>query len=148
MTRMAKFPTAAILGTAVGAACAALAGAAQAQSMNANSASYNAGYGRVAGQENRPVDVSTRDANGNRVILDGIIQTGIDQSAFASASASAGAWDSFSGVGAGSGATAIGNNLVVITQGNYNTVIVSSEQTNNGNVSAGSSLKGGVSNDH
>jgi len=126
----------------------ALAGAAHAQTMNANSASYNAGYGRVAGQENRPVDVSTRDANGNRVILDGIIQTGIDQSAFASASASAGAWDSFSGVGTGTGSTAIGNNLVVITQGNYNTVIVSSQQTNNGNVSAGSTLNGGVSNGH
>jgi holdfast attachment protein HfaA len=127
-------------------AAASLAGGAAAQNMNSNSASYNAGYGRVAGQENHPVDVSTRDANGNRVILDGIIQTGVDQSTFASAGAAAGAWDSFSGVGAGGGSTAIGNNLVVITQGNYNTVIVNSQQTNNGNVSAGSSLNGGVSN--
>ena len=38
------------------------AGSAAAQSMTANSASYNAGYGRIAGSENHPVDVSTRDA--------------------------------------------------------------------------------------
>lgn len=125
-------------------AVAAFAGAASAQSLSSNSASYNAGYGRTPGQENRAVDVTTRDANGNRVILDGIIQTGADQSAFASSSG--GVWDNVSGVGAGAGSTAIGNNLVVITQGNYNTVIVSSQQTNNGNVSAGSGLNGGVSN--
>ena len=45
---------------AVGASLAA--GQAAAQTMSANSASYNAGYGRVAGSENHPVDVSTRDA--------------------------------------------------------------------------------------
>ena len=142
---MAQFPTALPGRLAIAALIAAcVAGSASAQSMNSNSSSFNAGYGRTSGQENRPVDVSTRDANGNRVILDGIIQSGVDQSSFASSSA--GAWDSFSGVGASGGATAIGNNLTVITQGNYNTVIVNSQQTNNGNVSAGSVLNGGVSN--
>jgi holdfast attachment protein HfaA len=124
--------------------CASLAvGAAAAQSMSANSASYNAGYGRIAGSENHPVDVSTRDANGNRVIVDGLILTGEDQSSFASAS---GAIDSFAGVGAGSGgSTAIGNNLVVVTQGNYNTVIINSNQTNSGAVTAGTKVvSGGV----
>src|SRR6185369_13398259 len=77
--------------------CASLcAGQAAAQSMNANSASYNAGYGRIAGSENHPVDVSTRDANGNRVIVDGLILHGEDQSSFTSAS---GAIDAFAGVG-------------------------------------------------
>lgn len=130
---------------ALGLAMAATAGAAQAQSMMTNSAEFNAGYGRYAGQENRPVDVSTRDANGNRVIVDGLILTGEDQSSF---SRTGGAADAFAGVGAvGGGASAIGNNLVVVTQGNYNTVIVNSSQVNNGPVTATTQLNGGVSGD-
>ena len=120
--------------------------AALAQSMATNAASFNAGYGRTAGAENRPVDVSTRDANGNRVIVDGLMLTGEDQSSFSSTS---GAVDAFAGVGASSGgASAIGNNLVVVTQGNYNTVIVNSKQTNTGAVTAGANVtNGGVGND-
>jgi holdfast attachment protein HfaA len=124
----------------------AFAGLAHGQTMNANSASYNAGYGRNTDQENQPVDVSTRDANGNLVIVDGVIQAGQDQSVFSNAGAS-GAFDTVAGV-SGSGATAFGNNLVVVTQGSNNTVIVNSTQTNSGNVSASSSLNGGVSNAH
>jgi len=127
---------AAALATAVAAAPA------QAQNMSTNSADFNAGYGRRAGSENHPVDVSTRDANGNRVIVDGIILTGEDQSTFSFGS---GAGGSYSGVGSlGGGSTAIGNNLVVVTQGNYNTVIVNSSQINNGNVTAGTRVNGGV----
>ena len=123
-------------------ACVLAAAPVQAQTMRANSADYNAGYGRRAGSENHPVEVSTRDANGNRVIVDGVIQSGEDQSSFAFGS---GAGESYSGVGTlGGGATAIGNSLVVVTQGNYNTVIVNSNQVNNGNVSAGTNLNGGV----
>lgn len=110
--------------------------AAQAQSMSANSSSFNAGYGRVAGQENQPITVGMRDANGNLVIVDGLILRGEDQSTFSASGAASGAVDTFAGVGATSTANAIGNNLQVITQGNYNTVIVNSVQTNNGNVSA------------
>lgn len=117
------------------------AGATHAQQMTTNSADFNAGWGRYAGSENRPVDVSTRDANGNRVIVDGLILTGEDQSSF---SRSWGSADAFAGVGASSGgASAIGNNLVVVTQGNYNTVIVNSTQVNNGNVSAGTQMTSG-----
>lgn len=130
------------------AAALSLAGAASpvlAQSMTTNSADFNAGYGRRAGSENHPVDVSTRDANGNRVIIDGIIQTGEDQSSFSFGS---GAGESYSGVGSlGGGSTAIGNSLVVVTQGNYNTVIVNSSQINNGNVTAGTRVNGGVGDD-
>lgn len=122
----------------------AFGSAAQAQQMSSNSADYNAGYGRVAGSENHPVDVSTRDANGNRVIVDGLILTGEDQSTFARTS---GVFDSYAGVGSQGGATAIGNSLVVVTQGNYNTVIVNSTQTNTGNVSASAkATSGGVGN--
>jgi len=106
------------------------------------SANYNAGYGRTAGQENRMVDYSTRDANGNRVIVDGVMLTGADQSVYSS-SRSSGSLDSYSGVGAMGGwgsSTAIGNNLTVVTQGNNNTVIVNSNQINNGNISAGTNV--------
>ncbi|MDZ4053642.1 MAG: holdfast anchoring protein HfaA [Phenylobacterium sp.] len=122
-------------------ACLAGSGAAQAQQMTTNSADFNAGWGRYAGSENHPVDVSTRDANGNRVIVDGLILTGEDQSSF---SRSWGSADAYAGVGASSGgSSAIGNNLVVVTQGNYNTVIVNSTQVNNGNVSAGTQMTSG-----
>lgn len=112
---------------------AALAQPAAAQSILSNSAEYNAGYGRYPGQENRPTEFGSRDANSNRTIIDGIIQTGEDQSFFSSSS----------GVGSSSGGgTAIGNNLVVVTQGNYNTVIVNSSQVNNGDVTAGVTVSG------
>ena len=135
--------TAAALG--LGALCAAPAFA---QTMTTNSASFNAGYGRIAGQENRVVDYSTRDANGNRIIVDGVMLTGADQSVYSSSNSS-GSLDSYSGVGGlggYSGSTAIGNNLTVITQGNNNTVIVNSSQVNTGNITAGSTTNGGVSN--
>lgn len=133
---MARFSRArpSVAGAAL-AAGLALAGAAAAQTMRDNSAAYNAGYGRVAGQESRGVDYGTRDLSGNRLIVDGVIQTGDDQSFFSRVDG--GVFSS--GVGGGGSATAIGNNLVVVTQGNYNTVIITSVQTNNGNVSAGAS---------
>ena len=114
-----------ILGAAL-----SLAGLPALAQSNTGSANYNAGYGRVSGQENRMVDYSTRDANGNRVIVDGVMLTGDDQSTF---TRSGGSLDSYSGAGS---STAIGNNLVVITQGSYNVVIVDSTQINNGDVTA------------
>lgn len=112
-----------------------IGGAASAQSMSSTSTSFETGYGRTRGQEERAVDVSTRDANGNRVLLDGVIVTGSDNSVY-SQSKTYGAGDSYSGAGALGGATAIGNNLSVVVNGNYNTVIVNSTQINNGNVTA------------
>ncbi len=120
----------------------AVCGSAAAQSISTNSANFNAGYGRSSGQESRMVEYSTRDANGNRVIVDGVMLTGSDQSVYSS-SRSSGSLDAYSGVGGlggYAGSTAIGNNLTVITQGNNNTVIVNSTQVNNGNVTAGSNV--------
>ena len=117
----------------------ALGPAAQAQQMSTNSASFNAGYGRVSGQENRGVDYGTRDSSGNRLIVDGLIQSGETQSNFSSISG--GVFSS--GVGSGGSSTAIGNNLVVITQGNWNTVVVTSVQTNTGDVTAGTTTTNG-----
>jgi holdfast attachment protein HfaA len=135
------------IGATVALASLAIAGFANAQTMTANSANYNAGYGRVADEENQPVDPTMRDANGNLVVVDGIIQAGQDQSVFSNFGAG-GAFDTAAGVSTSSAASAVGNNLVVVTQGNNNTVVVNSTQTNTGNVSASTSLNGGVSNDH
>lgn len=105
---------------------------------------YQAGYGGSRYTTARPQTGSTRDQNGNRLIVDGIIQAGANSYS----SATGGVSSSFSGVGGGNGgtaiggSTAIGNSLNVVVQGNHNTVIVNSTQTNNGDVTAGTSLNG------
>jgi holdfast attachment protein HfaA len=122
---------------AAGFAGLTFAGLASAQTMTTNSASFNAGYGRYSGQENQPVNVDMTDANGNLVVINGLFQSS-SASMFGGASARlSGAADSFSGAGGiGGSATAIGNNLNVVVQGSDNTVIVQSQQTNTGNVTA------------
>ncbi|MEQ8557118.1 MAG: holdfast anchoring protein HfaA [Henriciella sp.] len=87
-------------------------------------------YGFGYGQEQQPYSASGgRDANGNRVIINGLIEggTGLGTSLYTGW----GQTDGASGmIGTG---TAIGNQLNVITNGNYNTVIIDSTQINNGN---------------
>lgn len=118
--------------------------AVEAQSAGAsNMGSYQAGYGGSRYTTARPQTGSTRDANGNRLIVNGVIQAG----ASSYASASGGVSSSFSGAGTSGGSaiggsTAIGNNLNVVVQGNHNTVIVNSSQVNNGAINAGTSLNG------
>ena len=114
----------------------AAAAPASAQTMNANSASYNAGYNRSSDQENRAVSPSMRDANGNLLVVNGVIG-GMSQF-FAGGGASTSASGAFA-----SGATAVGNSLSVVTQGNDNIVIIDSTQINNGTVTATSSTSGG-----
>lgn len=125
-------------------AALAFAGVAQAQSMTNSGASFNAGYGRSSDQENQAANVSMTDANGNFVVINGLVQASGTASMFASASARlSGAADSFSGAGNSSGsASAIGNNLDVVVEGNDNTVIVNSQQTNTGTVTATTTTNG------
>jgi holdfast attachment protein HfaA len=104
---------------------------------------YTAGYGASRYTTARPQTGSTRDENGNRLIVNGIIQSG----ASAYSSTSGGVANSYAGAGNGNGqtiggSTAIGNSLNVVVQGNHNTVIVNSSQVNNGNVTAGTDLNG------
>ncbi len=115
---------------------AAFAGAASAQTMNANSASYNAGWGRTADQENQPVNPSLRDANGNLTVVNGVIT---------SSQFSGGVSTATSGASVG-GATAIGNSLSVVVEGNNNVVVVDSRQTNTGTVTATSTTSGAGAN--
>lgn len=129
----------------LGAALLLAPAAAAAQSAGSSGmGAYQAGYGGSRYTTARPQTGSTRDQNGNRLIVDGIIQAGANSYS----SATGGVSSSFSGVGGGNGgtaiggSTAIGNSLNVVVQGNHNTVIVNSTQTNNGDVTAGTSLNG------
>ena len=109
----------------------------QASSAASSTGEFERPFGYAYGQENQAYDANTRDANGNRLILDGRIMTGMDQSTLSMSTASASAWaQASSGAGFGNGAqqgTSIGNQINVITQGNYNTVVVNATQTNSGN---------------
>lgn len=130
--------------TAAGALAAADASA-QA-SGSAGAAQFQAGYGAARYTTARPSQGTTRDANGNRLVVNGIIQSGASSYTSTSSGVSAsGAISGGSGGGSGTnigGATAIGNSLNVVVQGNRNTVIVNSTQNNSGNITAGTALNG------
>ena len=119
-------------------------GAALAQtSGSAGLSSMQNGYGGARQSVSAAQTGSTRDQNGNRLIVDGIIQAG----ASAYSRQSGGVSNTWSGAGGSqsdtiAGSTAIGNNLNVVVQGSHNTVIVNSRQTNTGNVSARTDLTG------
>ena len=121
--------------------------AAWAQSTGSAGASrFQQGYGSARYATAQQTTGSTRDANGNRLIVDGIIQSGASSYSRQSggvASAYSGAGSSGSGQTIG-GSTAIGNQLNVVVQGSWNTVIVNSNQTNNGDVNAGTALNGNI----
>jgi holdfast attachment protein HfaA len=136
-----------------------LAGGAEAQVTSASD--YNHPYGMTQGGENAPVNPSLRDANGNLTLVNGQFtssgvgqQTGLQpmgslgmSSLAASNTVTSGASTTTTGAGAGGAsmmgtASAIGNQLNVVTVGNNNTVVVNSRQTNNGNQTANVNLSG------
>ena len=132
---------------AAGATVALTAGAAVAQTSGSNSAAaFQSGWGNSRYSTAQSQSGTTRDANGNRLIVDGIIQSGASSYASRSSGVStSGTWSGSNSNGSGTtigGATAIGNQLNVVVQGNHNTVIVNSRQTNNGSVTAGTVLNG------
>jgi hypothetical protein len=89
-----------------------VAGMAHAQSAAANGA--NNAYSRAQEQMQNTAD-AVRDANGQPVATDGVVQAGEDQSDFTHDGAD-GAFDTASGVGASGAASAFGNNLTVVTR--------------------------------
>ena len=86
----------------------------------------NTPFGMQPGEENRAFDPTTRDANGNRVLVQG----------YSEFSNTAGVAGNGSGVGVTGSALAVGNQLNVVTNGNNNTVIVDATQINNGDQKA------------
>lgn len=114
---------------------------ATAQTTQSNPSDWNRPYGQSHQDTTQPF-TGARSRAGNRVVINGIIQTGVGVSAQASAFAQGSA--NFQGGvqnGAGAGytlhqATAIANQLNVVVNGNYNTVVVNSRQINSGQVTA------------
>ena len=116
---------------------------AQSSTKSDGAASMEAGYGRyctVATQTFNPV---TRDANGNRLVVNGVIvnsQAGTSVSYASTGSntqSGAAYFDSgAAALGDTSSATAVGNLVNVSIIGHGNTVVLNSRQTNSGDVSA------------
>lgn len=102
------------------------ASAAAADPIPGGAGDFSGAFGMGWESFDTPINPSTRDENGNRVIVNGRMEI--------EGTLTGGLMDNFSG-GIGS-AQAIGNQLNVVTQGNYNTVIVDSTQINNGDVIA------------
>ncbi|WP_300554405.1 holdfast anchoring protein HfaA [Maricaulis sp.] len=118
---------------------------AQAQSVQTSGA-WEQPYGVAPGQTTQPwsgarssagaaAGAAARSQAGNRVIIDGVIQTGVGVSS----------QTGMFGGGVGSSAAAIGNQLNVNVSGQYNTVIVNSNQINNGDINANADANGYVS---
>ena len=107
----------------------ALTGNAAADPWATSASEFSNGYGMDGDSFANPIQTATRDANGNRLIVNGQIMT--------NTTLTGGISDGFSsGVGGSASSQAIGNQLNVVTQGNWNTVIIDSTQTNSGDISA------------
>lgn len=120
------------------------AGAASAGSLG-DSSSFNTPFGMSSNSSgNQPIDPSLRDSNGNLTMVNGEFTSSSFAQAYGMASASSlGNTPGVTGSGAAfGGATAIGNQLNVVTVGSGNTVIVNANQTNNGNQTANTTVNG------
>ena len=91
---------------------------------------FSAGYGRRAGDESRAVDVGWLGERGNRVIVNGLISS---PSGLASG-LGPGLGDSVSIPGIT--ASAVGNQINVVAEGSWNTIIIDAHQTNNAKIYA------------
>jgi holdfast attachment protein HfaA len=129
-----------ISGTVIAMVLAASPAAAQLSS-SAGASRFQNGYGGARQSVTSAQTGSTRDLNGNRLIVDGIIQSGASTYSRQSGGVS-NRYSGGVGNGPGAGSTAIGNNLNVVVQGSHNTVIVNSSQTNTGTVTARTDLTG------
>lgn len=122
------------------------AGSAVAQSTgSAGAGQFQAGYGASRYTTAQASRGTTRDANGNRLVVDGLIQQNGSAYSRSDSNASSGIFNGGVGSSGGTnigGSTAIGNNLNVVVQGNRNTVVVNSNQTNTGDINAGTTLNG------
>jgi holdfast attachment protein HfaA len=118
-----------------GIASAVLATAAAAGPYDSSS-NYNSPVGMSSTSMNAPVSSSLRDANGNLVVQNGQITS----SSFGTIGSASGGVGMSGVAGANSSATAIGNQLNVVTAGSNNIVIVDSTQINNGDQNANSTV--------
>ncbi|MDQ1193833.1 holdfast attachment protein HfaA [Brevundimonas vesicularis] len=122
---------------------------AQSSSESAGAASMEAGYGRAGSVASRTFNPVTRDANGNRLVVNGVIMNGQPNAPVNYSSAGS---DTLSGAAyfdSGAAAlndsntsTAVGNLVNVSIIGHGNTVVLNSSQTNNGDITANSRKPG------
>lgn len=105
-----------------------------------NSSAYNSPWGMSQASENQTVNPSLRDANGNLTVVNGqFTSSAMGQQSGAQNMGSLGQGGSgvgFAGPTSSQMATAIGNQLNVVTVGSDNTVIVNAQQINNGSQTA------------
>ena len=120
----------------------ALGTAAYAQTTT-NPSEWSRPYGQAYGTETQAYAGTRR--GGNRVVVNGIMQTGVGVSArtsvFTQSAAGVGVNTSTgsllsNSLFASANASAVGNQLNVVVNGNYNTVVVNNRQTNTGNITA------------
>lgn len=100
---------------------------------------YEAGYANGRAMDSRTFDPSTRDGDGNRLIINGIIQAdaaGQTRSDGSAGQQTVSGADYFSSGAMNSSTTAVGNLFTVSVAGSWNTVIVNSTQSNTGDISA------------
>jgi holdfast attachment protein HfaA len=106
-----------------------------AQSLAVTPAWVTGGYNGAAAAVSQSFDPSTRDAYGNRLVLNGeIVTAGVSSVADRFGAIAAGCeifW-----AGANTSATAIGNLSQIQIDGSWNTVVASIQQTNSGPVTA------------
>lgn len=115
-----------------------------AQTVSGGIGSLEAGYGNARAMESATFNPSTRDSQGNRIIKDGVIQTGSGGSQLSTVANAASALygAAFFESGANNSATAVGNLVNVTVEGSNNTIVLNSVQNNSGNISATSMLNG------
>lgn len=105
--------------------------------------SLEAGYGNARGSVTGAFNPSTRDANNNRVVQDGLIQTGQGGSQFLTGGMSGGAATLQSGAISTTNYAA-GNLINLQVGGNWNTIVLNTTQINNGALSAVTTINGGT----
>lgn len=104
--------------------------------------SLEAGYGNARAMVSGQFNPSTRDANNNRVVQDGLIQTGQGGSQLLNNAFMGGAATLQSGAISTTN-YAVGNLINVQVSGTWNTVVLNSTQINNGSLSAVTTVNGG-----
>ena len=114
-----------------------------AASLAASSKSLDSGYGGARDMVTGAFNPSTRDANNNRIVQDGLIQTGQGGSSVLSSSIMGGAATAQSGAITSTN-YAVGNLINVQVGGSWNTVVLNTTQINNGAVTAITSINGGT----
>lgn len=126
------------LGLGYGLMWAATAAHADGVNPGIQASTYNTPFGYQYGEQERIFQPGTRDGQNNRIAIDGRILLG-EEASNLPRTLRGDIGPSFSSQ---FGNQAVGNQLNVITTGDWNTVVVDSNQINNGDVTAVTSLNG------